>query len=143
MRARSLVLAGAAVLVVGAESRGQGQGAPAAQDVVYRREVFRYPRGNRPDPFRPLVGASSEVAARSTDLALRGIVFSPDRGAAVAVVVDRATNRTYRLRVGQRLGPVTVLSIQPRQVQLQVQEVGATRREVLTLPRAGERGAGS
>lgn len=142
MPVRSAVLACGALLALAGVSHLEGQAAELSQGGVYRREVFRYQRAGRPDPFRPLAG-TTEVAARSADLALRGVVLGANRGGAVAIILDRATNRTHRLRVGQRLGSATVVAIEPRQVQLVVQDVGTTRREVLVLPRAGERGAGS
>lgn len=115
------------------------QAAPADSAVVYRREVFRYPRTGRPDPFRSLLG-TGEVGVRVEDLALRGVVLGPDSRSSIAVIVDGKAKRTYRLRVGQRLEGISVVAIHPREVDLLVHEFGPPRRAVLVLPRPGQKG---
>ena len=115
--------------------------APAAEGVTtYRREVFRYPRGGRPDPFRSLLG-SVDLGVRFENLVLRGIVFNPDQRSSIAVVTETGSNRTYRLRTGQRLGGMQVVAIYPRRVDVIIQELGAARRESLVLPKASPKGS--
>jgi type II secretory pathway component PulC len=106
---------------------------------VYQREIFRYPRSGRPDPFRSLLGAV-EAGVRAENLLLRGIVYSPDRGASFAVLTEGGSNRAMRLRVGQRLGNVQVVAIYPRRVDLVIQDLGGARRESLVLREAGQQG---
>src|SRR5687767_15582633 len=93
-------------------------GAPAAATLpaadVYRREVFRYQRGGRPDPFQPLLSAA-ELGFRVEDLRLTAIIYSP-AGRSVAVFASGDSARRYRLRQGQRLGTMTVLRISPQRV---------------------------
>lgn len=102
---------------------------------VYRREVFRYPAGGRPDPFQPLLG-SEEMGVRVQDLRLVGIVYSGDPRASVATFTLPDSTQRVRLRVGQRLGAVTVLAIQPRRVDLREDEMGVSRVYQLQLERA-------
>ncbi len=102
---------------------------------VYRREVFRYPAGGRPDPFQPLLG-SEEMGVRVQDLRLVGIVYSGDPRASVATFTLPDSAQRVRLRVGQRLGSVTVLAIQPRRVDLREDEMGVSRVYQLPLERA-------
>ena len=84
-----------------------GAALPAAD--VYRREVFRYQRGGRPDPFQPLLTAA-ELGFRVEDLRLTAIIYSP-AGRSVAVFAAGDSARRYRLRQGQRLGTMTVTRI--------------------------------
>lgn len=120
---------------------GASGGAPrpaAAQEepapVVYQREVFRYDRSGRPDPFRSLLTAE-ELGYRVEDMQLTGVIFSPDARRSVAVLSDAVSGRRFRLRVGERIGGITVTSIQPRRVDLVVNEFGVVRRESLQLKR--------
>jgi type II secretory pathway component PulC len=106
---------------------------------VYQREIFRYPRSGRPDPFRSLLGAV-ETGVRAENLVLRGIVHSSDPGASFAVVTEGGSNRAMRLRVGQRLGNVQVVAIYPRRVDLVIQDLRGARRESLVLRQAGQQG---
>ena len=101
---------------------------------VYRREVFRYPAGGRPDPFQPLL-SSEEMGVRVQDLQLVGIVYSGDPRASVATFVLPSNNQRVRLRAGQRLGSVTVLAIQPRRVDVREDEMGVSRVYSLELQR--------
>src|SRR5215218_4175371 len=79
---------------------------PAAD--VYRREVFRYQRGGRPDPFAPLLTAA-ELGFRVEDLRLTAIIYSPAGNRSVAVFAAGDSARRYRLHQGQRMGTMTVL----------------------------------
>lgn len=103
---------------------------------VYRREVFRYPgAAGRPDPFYPLL-SGEELGVRVQDLTLVGIVYSGDPRASVATFTLPAGGQRVRLRTGQRLGSVTVLSIQPRRVDVREDEMGVSRVYSLELQRA-------
>jgi hypothetical protein len=130
-----------AASLCGTPSAAQSQAATPAHgsEVVYQREIFRYPRSGRPDPFRSLLGAV-ETGFRAENLVLRGIVHSSDPGASFAVVTEGGSNRAMRLRVGQRLGNVQVVAIYPRRVDLVIQDLRGARRESLVLRQAGQQG---
>src|SRR6185503_16824904 len=92
-----------------------GAALPAGE--VYRREVFRYQRGGRPDPFSPLLTAA-ELGFRVEDLRLTAIIYSPQGNRSVAVFAEGDSARRYRLHQGQRLGTMTVLRILPNRVDV-------------------------
>jgi hypothetical protein len=109
----------------------QGEADPPA---VYRREVFHYPRGGRPDPYRSLLSAE-DLGYRIEDMRLAGIIYSPDRRRSVAVLSEALTKKRFRLRVGERIGGITVAAIYPRRVDVVIDEFGVIRRESLHLRR--------
>ncbi|MFL5540097.1 MAG: hypothetical protein ACJ8J0_13990 [Longimicrobiaceae bacterium] len=125
--------AGARPAVLAAPAPAQAPGALPAGD-VYRREVFRYQRGGRPDPFQPLLTAA-ELGFRVEDLRLTAIIYSPS-GRSVAVFAAGDSARRYRLRQGQRLGTMTVTRIYPQRVDVRVDEFGGSRMQSVPLVRA-------
>src|SRR3954471_15501610 len=106
---------------------------PAAD--VYRREVFRYQRGGRPDPFQPLLTAA-ELGFRVEDLRLTAIIYSPAGNGSVAVFAAGDSARRYRLHAGQRMGTMTVLRIFPQRVDVRVDEFGGSHLQSIPLVRA-------
>ena len=120
-----------------AESPPAGAAAPTGVE-VYRREVCAYQRGGRPDPFQPLLTAA-DLGFRVEDLRLTGIVYSPNPSQSVAVVAEADSARRYRLKVGQRLGSMTVLRIYPQRVDVRVDEFGSSRMETIQVRRAERR----
>ncbi|CAN5363854.1 hypothetical protein BH23GEM4_BH23GEM4_19660 [soil metagenome] len=141
-----------ALLVLLALAGGAVPGAAAAQEpepaesadsrIIYRREVFQYPRGGRPDPFRSLLGTGA-LGVRVEDVTLRGVVHDPDPRQSVAILVVAGSDRPIRARVGDRVGGMRILAIHPRRVDLLVEEFGVSRRESLHLRTTPEPGAGS
>jgi hypothetical protein len=119
----------ALVVVAGAEAQ---EAASSSGPEVYRREVFQYQRAGRPDPFRSLLG-TAELGVRFEDLALRGVIHNPEAGLSVAFLEDTGTKKRIRARVGDRVGGITILGIYPRRVDLQIDELGLSRRESLQL----------
>ncbi|HEX5725294.1 MAG TPA: hypothetical protein VFX98_07495, partial [Longimicrobiaceae bacterium] len=112
---------------------------------AYRREVFAYPRGGRPDPFQPLIGRA-DAGLRVEDLRLTSVVYSANPRLAMAIFAVGDSARRYRVRVGQRLGNLTVLRILPRQVDVRVDDFGSSRVESIPLrrsQRAQEQAAGA
>ncbi|HYH81655.1 MAG TPA: hypothetical protein VEX86_17750 [Longimicrobium sp.] len=105
---------------------------------VYRREVFRYQRGGRPDPFQPLLTAA-DLGFRAEDLRLTSVVFSPNSRLSLAVFAEANTPRRHRLKVGQRVGNMTVARIYPQRVDVRIDEFGGTRTETIQLQRAERR----
>ncbi len=104
----------------------------------YEREAFDYPGRGRRDPFRPLT-AFTQSGPRFEDLEVAGIVFSPQVGS-VAVIADRATERRYRLREGERVGTARVLEIRQGEVVFGISTFGVVRQAVLRVKK--ERGQG-
>jgi hypothetical protein len=110
-------------------------GLPADTGLVYRREVFQYQPVGRPDPFRPLLNAA-DLGVRLEDLRLTAVVYHPNPRLALAVFTRGDTSRAIRVRVGQRIGGLTVLAIYPRRVDVRVDEFGTSRVESVGLKRA-------
>lgn len=106
-----------------------GQGAGEAP--VLTREVFTYPSVGRRDPFEPLA-SGEDLGPRFEDLALSGVIYSPERGS-IAVLVDRATRRRYRVWEGDVIGGARLLEVRPDRAAFQVTVFGVTRRDTLRL----------
>jgi hypothetical protein len=151
MRAPERILLAAAALALLAAPLGAQQPAPARpaanapaeaaapgvalpEDDVYRREVFRYQAGGRPDPFRPLL-TGDDMGVRVQDLRLIGIIHSSNPRASVAVFTLPGDSARVRLRPGQRLGAVTVLAVHPRRVDVREDALGVSRTYSLELQR--------
>ncbi|MDH3297250.1 MAG: hypothetical protein OEM96_03065 [Gemmatimonadota bacterium] len=96
-----------------------------------RREVFEYPAAGRRDPFEPL-SAGDELGPRFEDLGLSGIIYSPERGS-IAVLVDRATQRRYRVWEGDVVGGARLLNVSEGEAVFLVTVFGVTRRDTLRL----------
>ncbi|WP_420126926.1 hypothetical protein [Longimicrobium sp.] len=139
----ALLLSAAPAAAQAAPARPAAAGAPPAAPAeaslpeaeVYRREVFQYPgAGGRPDPFSPLL-SGEEMGVRVQDLKLVSVIFSGTPGASVATFTLPDSTQRVRLRVGQRLGSVTVVRIQPRRVDVREDEMGVSRVYSLELER--------
>lgn len=108
--------------------------------VIYEREVFQYTAAGRPDPFRSLL-LEGELGVRPEDLTLRGILYDPIATRSIAVLSQAGSERRIQLRVGESLGAIRILSIQPDRVEVVIEELGVSRRETLRLvrPQTGAR----
>jgi hypothetical protein len=95
------------------------------------RETFSYVAGGRRDPFRPLE-AGDELGPRFEDLQLSGIIYSPDAGS-VVVLVDRSTQRRYRIWEGDTVGGAQLLDVTPDEAIFVVTVFGVSRQETLRL----------
>ncbi|MGB5304176.1 MAG: hypothetical protein WBO43_02015 [Gemmatimonadota bacterium] len=104
----------------------RAQTAPALE-----RETFSYVAGGRRDPFRPLE-AGDELGPRFEDLELSGIIYSPE-AASVVVLVDRSTQRRYRVWEGDIVGGAQLLDVTPDEAIFVVTVFGVTRQETLRL----------
>lgn len=116
-----------------------GAAAPAAPPgsqpepkLTFDREVFGYPSEGRRDPFKPLFGGPGSGGPLFADIALRGIIYSPDPRRSVALV-QVGGKRTFRLRAGDIIGNARVTSIEPLRVRFAVENFGTIRNEVLDL----------
>lgn len=98
---------------------------------VVMREVFEYPVEGRRDPFEPL-SAGEQLGPRFEDLRLSGVIYSPERGS-IAVLVDRATQRRYRVWEGDVIGGARLIRVGPDRAEFQVTVFGVSRRDTLTL----------
>jgi hypothetical protein len=76
------------------------------------------------------------MGVRVQDLRLVSVIYSGTPGASVATFTLPDSTQRVRLRVGQRLGSVTVLRIQPRRVDVREDEMGVSRVYSLELERA-------
>lgn len=133
-RTLAAVAAAVALAVLATAQDAPERGAGLAETDVYRREVFQYQAGGRPDPFQPLL-TGEDIGVRVQDLTLEGIVYSPTPGASVASFSLPGSEGRTRLRVGQRLGAVTVVAIHPRRVDVREDQFGVSRAYSLELQR--------
>jgi hypothetical protein len=122
----------------------EAQAAPAPQapptELIFEREVFRYPTFARRNPFQPLAAGGQ---LRYEQLSLIGIVYARDPSASVAVlstggvtVNDDGTlspvdGDAYNAKVGQRIGNATIREIQRDRVIVDVEEFGLTERRTM------------
>lgn len=137
VRTLVLIIGGAGVIL-------SGYAPAAAQEVldttvVYEREVFSYSPAGRTDPFRSLL-ADAELGIRVEDLTLRGVVYHSDPSQSVAVLTMEGSDRRIRARVGERVGTMRILSIEPDHVEIVVEELGVARRETLRIVRPQDGG---
>lgn len=102
-----------------------------ADSAAIVRESFEYGAAGRRDPFTPL-SAGDELGPRFEDLGLSGIIFSPDRGS-IAVLVDRATQRRYRVWEGDMVGGARLLAVSEDEAEFLVTVFGVSRRDTLRL----------
>ena len=95
------------------------------------RETYIYTGAGQRDPFRALE-AGDEIGPRFQDLELSGIIYSPDAGS-VVVLVDRSTQRRYRVWEGDVVGGAQLLAVTPDQAVFMVTVFGVSRQETLRL----------
>lgn len=131
MRASSWIV-GLAVLALPLTARAQQSADTSSTggSQTYEREVFRYPASSR-DPFKP-INAGQQLGPRFDDLELTGVIYNPNVGS-VAVLLDRATGKRYRLHEGDTVGETRVVTIQPSEVDFIVSGFGVSRRETLQV----------
>lgn len=147
----ALGLAAAAIVAVPTSARAQTPAPEGAQppppaeetELVFEREVFQYPSFTRPNPFVALDDDSA--GPRFEQLSVIGIMYSQNPSASVAVVstggvsvaedgtVSPVEGDAYYLRVGQRIGNVTIVEIHPERVVVDVEEFGLMDRRTLVF----------
>jgi hypothetical protein len=157
---------GVLLSTAGLAARQQAQTPPLPvpeAELVFEREVFRYPAFARRSPFKPLAG--NEGGPRYEQMELRGIIYNPDAPReSVALLALRAPAEqqiqqvvqqqiqqqeaglvaqqdtiyipepSQRLRVGQPWGNVRLVQIASDHVVLDVTEFGVTERRILRMP---------
>jgi hypothetical protein len=138
MKNSLFLLLGAAAALAAAPGAAEAQ-ALGDTAVVYEREVFEYSRAGRVDPFRSLLD-DAELGVRLEDLALQGVMYDADASQSVAVLSRAGSTRPLRVRVGDRIGGIRVLTIGQRRVELLIEEFGVARRGTLELKSATQKG---
>lgn len=115
-------------------ARGAAGSARSADSLVtFEREVFRYERAGRRDPFLSLM-ESGDLRPLLIDLIVVGIVYDPRRPVqSVAVLRDETTKVQYRVRVGDSVGRNRVARINEKSVTFTIEEFGFSRQETLAL----------
>lgn len=112
------------------------QGAATTDEAVYRRERFVYPLDGRRNPFLSLL-QQDDAGPQFDNLDLMGVIYAGSLGS-IATLVDRATDKRYRVRRGEILGNARVVEIRPDAVVFQVTELGLTRSETLRVRKEQE-----
>jgi len=138
MRARALTTVALLFLVATPGLKAQDAEPDSATEVdraqtapTVARETFSYVPGGRRDPFRPLE-AGDELGPRFEDLELSGIIYSTEAGS-VIVLVDRSTQRRYRVWEGDIIGGAQLLDVTPNEAVFVVTVFGVSRQETLSL----------
>lgn len=108
-------------------------------ELVFEREVFRYPAAGRRDPFKSLADEHS-LGPLFDDLKLRMIIHSPLPNQSVALLAD-GSQKIYRLRRGDMIGNATVIDITATRVTFTVDDFGNRRQEVLDIKANQKEGA--
>jgi len=150
IRSMTIATALAGMLLVGVAQEVVAQDAPppptrpTETELVFEREVFRYPAFTRKNPFRPLLGADGG-GPRFEQLSLIGIVYSADPSQSVAVVttggVTLAEDGTmsafdgdaFYLKVGERIGNSTIVEIRRDAVLFDVEVFDAVERQTMNF----------
>ncbi len=137
MRVRALMAVALVLLVApGLKAQEREQDPPTEVDraqtaPTLERETFSYVAGGRRDPFRPLE-AGDELGPRFEDLELSGIIYGAQAGS-VIVLVDRSTQRRYRIWEGDIVGGAQLLEVTPDEAVFVVTVFGVSRQETLRL----------
>ena len=103
--------------------------------LVFEREIFHYPEFERRNPFQPLTGDLD--GPRFEELQLLGIIASQDPARSLALLGYLGGERAqaYRLRVGEVVGNLRVMEIQPTRIIVEVEDFGAREQRILELRR--------
>jgi len=116
---------------------------PVETELVFEREVFRYPAFERRNPFVAL--DAGNTGPRFEHLSVIGIMYSDTPGSSVAVLstggvsvapdgtVSPVAGEAFYLRVGQRIGNVSIVEIRRDQVLVNVEEFGLVDRRTLAF----------
>ncbi|MCH7532673.1 MAG: hypothetical protein IIB36_13075 [Gemmatimonadetes bacterium] len=119
-------------------------GPPAQTELAFEREIFVYPSFERLNPFRPLL-ATDSGGPRYERLRLSGIIYFETPGRSVATVstsiatiaadgtISADIGDSYHLKVGQTIGNTTVVVINRKSIEVEVEEFGITDRRTMRL----------
>lgn len=106
--------------------------ADTAAGGVFEREIFRYERAGRRDPFVSLM-ENGELRPLITEIRVTGIVYDESGRSSVAVLRDIGSKEQYRVRIGSSLGRMRVARIDRKSVTFTIEEFGFSRQETLQL----------
>ena len=108
-----------------------------ARETEVLRETFTYSGASR-DPFVSLINLPTE-GPEFINLQLVAI-YQDLRyaGNSIAVVRDKAANKRYSVRVGDRIGRLKIAQIRQRDVVFTIEDLGFERQETLSLRRQEE-----
>jgi hypothetical protein len=108
-----------------------------ARETEVLRETFTYSGASR-DPFISLIDLPTE-GPEFINLQLVAI-YQDLRyaGNSIAVVRDKAANKRYSVRVGDRIGRLKIAQIRQRDVVFTIEDLGFERQETLSLRRQEE-----
>jgi len=104
----------------------------AASEVLITRETYAYPGAGRRDPFVSLMN-TEQLRPLLADLKLVAVGFDPLGRNSVAILRDLSTNEQYRVKVGQEIGRMRVVSIHEKRVVFGIEEFGYSRQETLAM----------
>ena len=135
----STLLLGVSGLQAQAQTGGVGQLCAYIAEVglpePYEREVYRLSYATRPDPTRP----PSVIRERDVvlpDMVLTAILYNPAQPArSVAILRIGGDGEQQRLREGDAVGDIQVVSIRSQEVTIRIQQFGQSRTETLSLRR--------
>ena len=119
---------------------------PAEQtELVFEREVFRYPEFQRRNPFHAL-DAGDTGAVRFEQLRVGGILFSNDPSLSVVTLtnteltvtedgsgVQVSEGESWHAKVGQTVGNVRILEIHLDRIVVEVEEFGIAEQRIMQL----------
>ena len=106
------------------QSGGKGQ-------MTIMREIFTYEPAGRRDPMMSLANTPT-LRPLLTEIECIGILYDEDGRRSEAVMRSLDKKKTYRVRVGQMLGRMTVAQITRREVVFTIDEYGFSRQ--VSLP---------
>ena len=157
-------LTSALLCLAGAEpGAGQSPGGPrngshdrvgdvSATTMIFEREVFTYPAGERRNPFLPAQDLSTH-SPRIENTRLLGIIHHPDATYSLVVLGFAAGSRslrdipgagpgtgraTVRLRLGGEFGSLRIAQIDKDHVVVEADRPEGTASRVLAIPRPEE-----
>ncbi len=136
MTAVASLVAGPPSTVLTVQDTAQASRQTSSSEAIYRREKFVYPTDSRRNPFVSLLTVD-DTGPQFENLDLVGIIYGGSYGS-VATLIDRATDRRYRVRRGDVAGSARVVEIRPDAVVFQVTQFGVTRSETLRIRREEE-----
>ncbi len=102
------------------------------------REIYSYSftRASR-DPFRAMVSVAVEEGPELLDLQLVSIIFNrTEPRLSLATFRDLGNKRQYYVRPGDRIGRLTVTSVESTEATLRVTDFGTIREHTYSLSRA-------
>ena len=118
---------------------------PVQADLVFEREVFRYPAFERRNPFLAL-GAADAGGVRFEQLDLMGILWSADPTESVCILgtgeisvsedgstVTREAGEAWYAHVGETVGNVRMAEIHRDQIVVEVEMFGIMQQRIMLL----------